>query len=220
MKYVFLAAFALFSAVHLKDSYMQDKKKRAKTKPFLLFFLLLFYVFASQKPALYLCLALFTSWLGDVLLIPEGNAWFISGGISFLLAHVFFILLYSSGVSFEGQCWPLIAAVAAALAAAATAVTLSIRKRIPKAMKAPMYLYLLCNGCMNVFALMQLWTRRSAGSAMAFAGALLFFASDCTLYLVRYHEDPDVIFKRHFTVMLTYLLGELLITLGTLAELG
>ena len=45
---------------------------------------------------------------------------------------------------------------------------------------------------------------------------MCFFTSDCTLYLVRYHKNKDLIFKKHFTVMLTYLLGEALITVGML----
>ena len=56
----------------------------------------------------------------------------------------------------------------------------------------------------------------SAGAAVAYVGAVLFFISDCTLFLVRYHKNKDLIFKRHFTVMLTYIVGELLITQGVL----
>ena len=79
-----------------------------------------------------------------------------------------------------------------------------------------MYFYLLSNSTMNVFSLMQLTSLRSAGAAVAYVGAVLFFISDCTLFLVRYHKNKDLIFKRHFTVMLTYILGELLITQGVL----
>jgi hypothetical protein len=59
-----------------------------------------------------------------------------------------------------------------------------------------------------------MFTLHSPGSVVAYLGAVLFFASDCTLFLVRYYRDPNVVFKKHFTVMLTYLAGELLITLG------
>jgi uncharacterized membrane protein YhhN len=61
-----------------------------------------------------------------------------------------------------------------------------------------------------------MFTLQTPGSLVAYAGAVLFFASDCTLFLVRYFRNPDVIFKKHFTVMLTYLAGEFLITLGIL----
>jgi uncharacterized membrane protein YhhN len=55
---------------------------------------------------------------------------------------------------------------------------------------------------------------KNTGAAVAFAGAVLFFASDCTLFLVRYHDNENLVFRKHFTVMLTYLLAEFLITFG------
>ena len=79
-----------------------------------------------------------------------------------------------------------------------------------------MYFYMLCNSTMNLFALIQLWQNRSSGALIAFLGALLFFASDCCLFLVRYYKKPEVVFRKHFLVMLLYLLGEFLIILGVL----
>ena len=95
-------------------------------------------------------------------------------------------------------------------------VTLKLKGNIPVAMIVPMILYLLANSTMNLAALTQLMTLRNAGAAVAYAGAVFFFISDCTLYLVRYHTNKNLIFKKHFTVMLTYLLGECLITVGLL----
>jgi hypothetical protein len=69
---------------------------------------------------------------------------------------------------------------------------------------------------MNIFALMQLFSLRNSGALTAYIGAVLFFISDCTLFLVRYYKNPDIIYKKHFTVMLTYLLGEYLIVAGIL----
>ena len=74
-----------------------------------------------------------------------------------------------------------------------------------------MIFYLVMNSTMNVFALIQLMSLRSVGAIVAYVGAVSFFISDCTLYLVRYHSNKDLIFKRHFTVMLTYRLVEALI---------
>ena len=80
-------------------------------------------------------------------------------------------------------------------------------------------IYLLCNSTMNLFAMMQLFTLKNKGAAIAYAGAVLFFISDCTLFLVRYYKNPDVVFRKHFTVMLTYLAGEFFITLGMMMVL-
>ena len=79
-----------------------------------------------------------------------------------------------------------------------------------------MCFYLFCNSAMNVFALIQLTNAPSKGTVVAYIGAILFFISDCLLFLVRYYKKKDIIYKKHFFVMLTYILGEFMITLGTL----
>lgn len=216
LKYVFLALFIAVSAVHLLDSWRDNAERRKYTKPFLLILLTLFYCFAAKEISWVLVAALLTSWLGDVLLIPKGTKWFVMGGVSFLISHVLFILVYLPKVDAGSILWWALIPAAAVYAAISVTVTVKLKGGIPKPMLAPMILYLLANSTMNVMALAQLMTLKSAGAAIAYAGAICFFASDCTLYLVRYHKNKDLIFKKHFTVMLTYLLGEALITAGML----
>ena len=214
--YVFLALFCAVSCVHLVHSWRDEPKKRAYTKPFLLPLLIGFYVFAAKSVSPVLLAALLTSWLGDVLLIPKGTKWFVMGGLSFLASHVLFMCVYLPRLGFSPwNLWVLLPA-AAVYYGISVKVTLTLRETLPKMMLVPMILYLLANSTMNLFALLQLLTLRSVGAGVAYAGAVLFFASDCTLYLVRYHKNKDLIFKKHFTVMLTYLLGEALITVGVL----
>ena len=88
----------------------------------------------------------------------------------------------------------------------------------PKSMVKPMGAYLLTNSTMNLLALIRMYSLRDLSSVVVYVGALLFFISDCTLFFVRYYRDPEVIFKKHFTVMLTYLAGEFFITLGILMQ--
>lgn len=219
LAYIFLALFVISSAVHLYHSWKDDSKKRAITKPMLLIFLLLYYIFAAKNPSWILVAALATSWLGDVLLIPKGNAWFTAGGISFLISHLTFIAVYVPSIDFTAVKWYIVIPAAAVYLAIALKIILSVKKNTPKIMVVPMYLYLIANSTMNIFALMQLLTNMSLAALIAYIGAVFFFASDCTLFLVRYHDNKDIIYKRHFTVMLTYLLGEFLITLGILLML-
>ena len=220
--YAFLILFFIFSGIHLADSWKDDAAARKKTKPFLLIFLSLFYVTAARGKGgteYHLLLALVTSWLGDVLLIPKGHHWFALGGIFFGASHVFFILVYTQNIVFEGMNWWLIVPIALLYFAVAFAVIIAVQPTTPKIMVGPMYIYLLANATMNSFALMQLLTHRSPGSVVAYLGALLFFVSDCTLFLVRYYKkNENLIFHKHFTVMLTYLAGELLIVIGMLMQ--
>lgn len=218
----FLILYLVFSGIHLYDSWRDDADARKKTKPFLLIFLVLFYVTAAMRKGgteYHLLLALVTSWLGDVLLIPKGHHWFALGGVSFGASHVFFILVYAQNIVFRGMPWFLVVPIALIYFAVAFAIIWAVQPTTPKIMVGPMYIYLLANATMNTFALMQLITHRSPGSIVAYIGALLFFISDCTLFLVRYYKkNENLIFHKHFTVMLTYLAGELLIVLGMLMQ--
>ena len=211
---IFLAAFIVTSVIHLKDSWKQDQEKRAKTKPFLLIFLLVFYLLSAKNISIFLSIALFASWLGDVLLIPKGNKWFTLGGIAFAISHLFFILTYIPGIDFSKVPWVQIVLLAVIYYGISFFIIRMLKDSVPKMMKVPMYLYLLCNSTMNLFAYMQMHAAWAPGAVIAYIGAVFFFISDTTLFLVRYYKDPNLIFKRHFTVMLTYLIGEFMIAFG------
>ncbi len=218
MRYVFLGLYIVVSVIHLFHSWQDKAPLRAKTKGLLLVFLILYYIFAADDLSWFLLLALITSWIGDILLIFKGNGWFTAGGISFLLSHIFFILTYSINISFAAVPFAVVIPVALVYFAIAFCIIRTLTPTTPKIMLPPMYLYLLANSTMNLFALMRLFSQKNIWGAVAFAGAVLFFISDCTLFLVRYHKNKNLIFKRHFTVMLTYLLGELLIVIGVLGS--
>ena len=220
IKFIFLGLLAIVTVIHLIDSWHDDAKKRRRTKPFLLIFILLYYIFSADNISFILCAALITSWIGDILLMGKGNKWFTAGGISFMLSHFLFIAVYVMNLAakgtLDGVIWWIIIPAAIIYYGISLMVVRALKSTTPKSMLVPMYIYLLCNSTMNVFSLIQLMTFRTSGSVVAFIGALLFFVSDCTLYLVRYYKDENLIFKRHFTVMLTYVLGELLIAQGVL----
>ena len=216
VSYVFLAAFFVISAVHLTRCF-QGSPKSARTKPLLISTLLLVCAFAFRPPPWLLLAALFASWLGDVLLMPKGNAWFISGGVSFLISHVLFIFVYLPFIRWERvPLWALIPVAAVYLAAALWVMRL-IAPDAPKPMRIPLFLYLAANATMNVFALSMLLSRPSPAAAAAYVGAILFFASDSILFLSRYWKKKERIPKRGFLIMLTYIAGEALIALGVLA---
>lgn len=216
MKYLYLVLLVGVSAVHLYDSWRDDALRRAKTKPFLLPLIILYYFACADKISWLLVAALAASWLGDVLLIPKGNAWFTAGGISFMLAHFLFIGVYAVRISFTAVKWAAVIPAALLYYAVSALIIYKLTPTTPKKMQIPMYVYLLANSTMNVFSLMQLMSGVSAGTVVAYIGAVLFFISDCTLFLVRYYKNKNLIFKKHFTVMLTYIAGEFMITQGIL----
>lgn len=216
---VCLAVFAVASVLHLIRSW-QDDSRRKYTKPLLLFSLLGVYLCAAPEVHWAPVAALITSWLGDVLLMLKGDRWFVFGGISFLISHILFIFVYLPYIEFSAVLWWLIAVAALVYFGVSALIMRSVWGNTPKMMRVPMFLYLVANSTMNLFALMMLMSVRSLGGVLAYIGAILFFASDCTLFVVRYHENKDKIFKKHFTVMFTYIVGEALITFGILALQG
>lgn len=215
LPYIFLALYVIVSGIHLYHSWL-DSPKRRYSKPFLLILLILYYVFSADKLSWALLCALATSWLGDVLLIPKGTKWFVAGGISFLFCHVFFVIVYFPTVIWQNVIWWILIPAAILYYGISVRLTLTVKHNVPIAVLIPMIFYLIMNSTMNLFALAQLMSHPCAGSIVAYVGAVSFFISDCTLYLVRYHDNKELIFKKHFTVMLTYLLGEALITVGML----
>lgn len=216
MKYLFLAILAVSFAIHLYHSYKDEMKKRPYTKWILLLAILGYYLCSVEKPSALLVAALITSWLGDVLLIPQGMPWFVSGGVSFLASHILFITVYVPNVNFESVAWWAVAIVAVIYLAIAAFVIKTLLPTTSKSMVAPLFLYITANATMNVFAFMQLLSNPCFATAIAYAGAILFFISDCSLFFVKFHKNRNIIFKRHFTVMLTYVLGELFITQGVI----
>lgn len=212
MQYVYLGIFIVFTSIHLYASWKQDKTLRAFTKGFILLAVLGFYLESVDTYSWYVCIALLLSWLGDILLIPNGVKWFTAGGISFMASHIFFILAYSQYINFGAGNIFVTIAIAVVYAAIVTFLFSKLKKHLPKPLFYPMYVYLLINGTMNTFAWYRLLAGVNAGSIITAIGALGFFISDCTLFFVRFDKSKSA--KGHFWVMLAYSVGEFLIALG------
>ena len=214
MKTLFLLLFAAVSVVHLAASFVSNKKLRAATKGFILLFLLLYYLFAAEKRNGVLIAAVATSWLGDVLLIPPGNGWFAAGGISFMLSHFCFIAVYIMAVNFADVNILLTVLAFLVYCALIFLVFRALRETTPKKLYGGMIFYLFCNAAMNVFAFMLLVSRPCAATALTYIGAVSFFASDSLLFLRKFYKKP--IWRGYFSVMITYIIAEFLITQGIL----
>ena len=214
MKYVFLVVFLVSSAVHLVASIRKDTRMRNITKPFILLSLLGFYLSAARFVSAAIVLALIFSWIGDILLIPNGVKWFTAGGISFMISHAFFIAGYWKDIVFSRIPISLIILLAVFFAVAVSYIFSKLKPHLPKALFYPMFLYLLINGAMNCFAIFRCVSVTTAATITTAIGAALFFVSDSTLFFVRFNKNGRL--KTHFIVMLTYSIGEFLIVLGLL----
>ena len=212
MKYIFLSIFIIITGIHLYASLKQNKPLRDKTKPFILLSLMGFYCYSVDTIVYSVLLALFFSWLGDILLIPKGIKWFTAGGVSFLIGHIFLIISYAKFVNYEAIGKVLIILLPILFICTSIMVFKWLKPHIPKVIFYPMFIYLITNGLMNCFAWFRALSLSGLVSFITAIGALLFYISDCSLFFVRFKKDS--ILKTHFLVMLTYSIGELLIILG------
>ncbi len=213
MRICFLALFILSSLIHLYGSFQNDQRIRNISKGLILLCLTGYYIFSSERVYWLVIAALLLSWLGDVFLIFKGG--FAVGGISFMASHICFICLYLPQVSLASVPWFVFVAVVLVYGTAVFLVFRALKEFLPEKLYYPMMLYLIVNGLMNGTALLQLVSMPCLATALIFLGAMMFFTSDSILFIVRFHKT-HMVWRRHFLVMLTYILAEYLIVQGLL----
>ncbi len=213
MKYLYLLLFIISSIIHLYGSFEDEKKIRNYSKPFILIGILGYYIFRADSISWVVVMAIITSWLGDVLLIPKGVKWFTAGGISFMISHFFFMLAYYPNIDTAKIPFIVIVLASCIYLFFTWKVFKALKPYLPKVLFYPMILYLLINSSNNICAWMQFLSNISVPTFIVLIGAVCFFISDGTLFLVRFHAK-DVVPHRHFYVMLTYIIAEFLIVYG------
>ena len=174
--------------------------------------LLGFYHTSANDPSWFIIIAILLSWIGDLLLIPKGKKWFIAGGISFMISHVFFILGYNELFDITSVPIYVIVPIGALYVFLVIAIFLKLKQYLPKAFIIPMMFYLMVNGTMNCFAWYRMFASFGIDAIITTIGSVLFFISDTALFFVDFNKNS--IMKSHFLVMLTYSLGVFLIILG------
>lgn len=207
-----LLIFIVSSGIHLYASYRKNRFFRNISKGFIIPSLALLYYLKAPNIEYTFLLALLFSWLGDLLLIPHGKAFFTAGGISFMISHVFFIISYSKHMHSIKSFIILIIIVAIIYLVITTTVFKHLTKYLPKFLIIPMYAYLLTNASMNCAAFSLLLSNMNLASLIVFIGALFFFISDTNLFFVRFKKE--IAEQNHFVVMFTYIMAELLIVIG------
>lgn len=209
LRYIFLVLILIVSALHLFWH-----KHGNLTKALLLPSIALYYISCVPNPSPVLLFALAASWLGDVLLMRQGVKWFTAGGISFMLSHLLLMILYTANINLSSLKLYILLPAAIIYFTADALIIKAIKPTAPENMSVPLYFYLFMNASMNLFALMQMMSVMSVGSVITYVGAVLFFISDCSLFMQQFYKRD---FKNSFLlVMFTYIAGEFLITQGTI----
>ena len=214
MRFVFLALFVAVSIFHLAASFFNKPKLRNASIAFIVLFLLLYYVFSAERKSTVLLVALITSLLGDIILIPPGFAFFAVGGLSFIVSQVCYIIEYTKHIDFSAVS---VFASVCFFALYFTAAFFAFKKLCTSMDKLTFIgtvLYLALNAVMNLFAFFLLWTKPSFGSSLVLFGAMSFYLSDILLFFNNFYKGG--LKGKYFSVMLTYIIAQFCITQGIL----
>ncbi len=201
-----MAARVLFFLVLAVEIYASVTSNRAlvyATKPLLMPLLMLLAYKEGIKDRLFY-LALFFSFLGDVFLMFNGANYFILGLGSFLLAHVFYVILFKR--DFKINLFPSLALIVATMAYLAF-----LYPSVPPGFVIPVVLYCIVITLMGVVAVSRKTTPRSY--AFVLVGALLFIISDSLIALNKFHTPIE---NHAIYIMTTYGLAQYLILEGWL----
>lgn len=155
-------------------------------------------------------LALAFSWAGDVLLMFESvdNSFFIFGLIAFLIAHIFYIVLFDQVRVKENIRQSLLPLLPIAIY---YILLMSLLQPYLGKMQKPVSVYGLVISIMLSFAV-DLWRSKDRlASFFTIAGALLFITSDSLLAINKFYNSFEF---GGMLIMLTYGTAQLLITLG------
>ena len=157
--------------------------------------------------------ALFFSWLGDILLlnIYGDRNLFVFGLSAFLLAHVFYIILFMKEQGAAVITKSNLRLFIAALIIVWLISIVSYLLPYLQGMKIPVLVYVLVISLMALAALNRMRSVSTLGGVLVFLGALLFMLSDMFIAIDKFSNPFD---QSRALVMSTYLAAQLMIVGG------
>ena len=219
-KNYWIVLFLIVLLTDLVAVYNSNETLRYITKPLLMPLLII--CFLSETSSFisgfkkWIVLALLFSWIGDVLLMFEsmnGN-FFIFGLLAFLIAHIFYIVLFDQirvKAKIRQSLLPLLP-----IAIYYIFLISLLQPRLGE-MKKPVSIYGLIICIMLSFAI-DLWRIKDRRvSLYVILGALFFIISDSILAINKFYKSFEFAV---IAIMLTYGIAQLLITVGTAGYIG
>jgi uncharacterized membrane protein YhhN len=152
-----------------------------------------------------LCAGFVLSAMGDISLSFPSEKNFIGGLVSFLLAHVLYIVTFAQGSPWSTELWWLLALIGVFGVAMVTILTPTLGE-----MKIPVYVYISVILTMDVMAVMH-----GSESWVLIAGALTFTVSDTILALNKFRKPIPA---AQYLIMTTYYAGQAMIFAGIWIE--
>jgi uncharacterized membrane protein YhhN len=207
--------FWLLLILHLLCILLQWNNGINITKCCLLLTLFFTYYLPSIKinirPSPLILSALFSSFLGDVLLVfqTKNGSFFIYGLVAFLLAHTFYILFFVKHIKHNGELKLKILSILFLLMYA-TGLYLLLYAHLG-AYKIPVLVYTLVISTM-LFCVIHAFNKPTNTTAFwCISGAILFVLSDSILAINKFYSQFTA---ASFCIMLTYGLAQLFLIKG------
>ncbi len=207
-----LFLFLIFSLLYLGLVLIEFESITWWLKPFLIPLLSISVILSGKMESKPLLIsAMFFSWIGDVVLLfaNQGVIYFIIGLVSFLIAHLFYIILFSK---------------------LQKVINLKYKRFIPLVllylvgflyflweklggMKIPIIIYALVISTMLLVAIKGYFTWNSKSGKLLLIGAVFFVLSDSILAINKFYVP---IYLSSFWIMSTYITAQFLIVKGVL----
>jgi uncharacterized membrane protein YhhN len=211
-----LKSYIGFSAIYLIVLLLVHDAVAWFLKPFLLPFLLLsVYRFESFDTKKILLIALFFSWMGDVVLLfaDKGELYFIIGLVLFLISHLCYIGVFLKQKATTNASKLPLFWVSCVLVLLYLKSILEVLFPTLGTLKIPVTIYAATISVMLVVALKGYFSWQSTARYAILIGAVCFVVSDSLLAIDKFHSPLP---HASFVIMFTYLLAQFLITLGIL----
>ena len=214
MKKNWIIVFALALVADLTGVYLNNETLIYVAKPIVVIALIIYFlsVTAGIDTGFKKLItgALIFSWLGDILLMfePVNKNFFLYGLVSFLVAHIFYIIFFKKVQAKElvKLNWLFFILVLAYYN-----ILMYILNPHLGEMLWPVRIYGFVISMMFLLALHMLGIKNKEAGKMLVAGALLFVVSDSVLALNKFYQSFEY---AGIITMLSYGLAQLLITIG------
>lgn len=209
-KVIWLVLFFVLAVLNIIFEKNHNRKGIFFTKPFLMPFLLTFYLLNAPTPNYLIAIALICGFLGDTFLMFRIELSVLVGSLAFLIGHAFYILVFLNGFSFI-QSIPLWFYLFLLIYLAIGVLLLKRLMPSMGSMKLPGTVYLVAIFIMSFTSLLRVWDVSVVSFIFPFVGSIFFIISDTMIAFNLFTSSAK---DRGTYIMATYIIAQLLIVIG------
>ncbi|MBS1620837.1 MAG: lysoplasmalogenase [Bacteroidetes bacterium] len=215
-KKYWILIYTVILVVHLAGIFYKSNAVQATSKPLLIICLIIYFYLQTRMDVSslkkWILIALFFSWMGDVLLIfqEERQLFFLLGLSSFLLAHIFYIIFFHKIRVRENIRYAVLLLLIVVVYYAALIFLLSPYLGV---MRYPVQTYGVFISVMFLLAMHMLAIKNKWAGRLMLAGAFLFVVSDSILAVNKFYNPFEF---AGIIIMLSYGAAQFFIAEGAI----